>query len=229
MREAGASPRSLPFEWAVASRPRHAGQVSGDRHVVVPLATGALVAVADGLGHGPEAAEAAEAAIRVLCEHTGEQLASLVHRCHDALIGTRGAALTLALAAAEAGDPGHPGTRAAGTGTLTWGGIGNVEGRLVRPAVPDRAEGPLLLGGVVGYRIPPLRTTVAPLAPGDVFILSTDGVTPHYVEGLALGDGVQAMADRILEIHGRDDDALVLVARWSGMAESGGGAPLANP
>jgi hypothetical protein len=43
------------------------------------------------------------------------------------------------------------------------------------------------------------------------------------VEGLSLGDGLQAMADRILEVHGRDDDALVFVARWSGMAESGAG------
>jgi phosphoserine phosphatase RsbX len=209
---AGAAP--LPFEWAVAARPRQPGQRSGDRHVVVPIPGGALVAVIDGLGHGSEAAAAAETAIQVLCQDPAKPLAALIDRCHEALRGTRGAAMTLAIVA-SAGE--------LGAATLTWGGIGNVEGRLVRPAAPDRAEGPILLGGVVGYRIPRLRPIVTPLCPGDLFILSTDGVVPHYVEGLVLSDGVQPMADRILRVHGRDDDALVLVARWSGMAHAGEG------
>jgi hypothetical protein len=42
-------------------------------------------------------------------------------------------------------------------------------------------------------------------------------VVPHYVEGLPLADRLQPMADRILRVHGRDDDALVLVARWEGV------------
>jgi negative regulator of sigma-B (phosphoserine phosphatase) len=176
---------------------------------VAPIPGGALVAVIDGLGHGSEAAAAAEVAVRALRQDPAAPLPSLVGRCHEALRRTRGVAMTLAIVAFE-------------TATLTWGGIGNVEGRLVRPAAPDRAEGPLLLGGVVGYRMPPLRLSVSRLSPGDLFILSTDGVVPHYVEGLVLGEGVQAMADRILRVHGRDDDALVLVARWAGIAEAGG-------
>lgn len=199
----------LPFEWAVAARPREEGAESGDRHLVVPIPGGALVAVVDGLGHGDEAAAAAEIATHALFQNRKEPVASLVRRCHDALRGTRGAAMTLAIVASEAA-------------TLTWGGIGNVEGRLVRAAAPERAEGPLLLGGVVGYRTPQLRPTVTPLFPGDLFILSTDGVVPHYVEGLVLSEGLQAMADRILRVHGRHDDALVLVARWSGVATGRG-------
>ncbi|MGH2721212.1 MAG: SpoIIE family protein phosphatase [Actinomycetota bacterium] len=193
----------LPFAYAVASRPRHEGDESGDRHLVAPIPGGALIAVVDGLGHGHEAAAAAEIAVHALSQNRTDTVPALVRRCHEACRGTRGVALTVAVVSSE-------------TATLTWGGIGNVEGRLVRPAAPDRAEGPLLLGGVVGYRIPHLRPTTTTLSARDVLILSTDGVVPHYVEGLALGDQLQAMADRILRVHGRDDDALVLVARWEG-------------
>ncbi|MGH2687223.1 MAG: SpoIIE family protein phosphatase [Actinomycetota bacterium] len=194
---------ALPFAYAVASRPRHDGDESGDRHLVAPIPGGALVAVVDGLGHGHEAAAAAEIAVHALSQNRTDPVPALVRRCHEACRGTRGVAMTVAVLSAE-------------TGTLTWGGIGNVEGRLVRPGAPDRAEGPLLLGGVVGYRTPQLRPTVTQLGAGDLLILSTDGVVPHYVEGLALGDQLQPMADRILRVHGRDDDALVLVARWGG-------------
>lgn len=194
---------ALPFTYAVASRPRRQGDESGDRHLVAPIPGGALIAVVDGLGHGHEAAAAAEIALHALSQNRTDAVPALVRRCHEACRGTRGVALTLAVVSAE-------------PATLTWGGIGNVEGRLIRSAAPDRAEGPLLLGGVVGYRIPQLRPTVTPLSAGDLLILSTDGVVPHYVEGLALGDRLQPMADRILRVHGRDDDALVLVARWEG-------------
>lgn len=196
---------NLPFEYAVASRPRREGDESGDRHLVAPIPGGALIAVVDGLGHGDEAAAAAEIAVHALSQNRTEPVPALIRRCHDACRGTRGVAMTLAIVSADAA-------------TMTWGGIGNVEGRLVRPTAPDRAEGPLLLGGVVGYRIPQLRPIVTPLFPGDVFILSTDGVVPHYVEGLVLSDHLQPMSDRILRVHGRDDDALVFVARWAGRA-----------
>jgi serine/threonine protein phosphatase PrpC len=194
---------ALPFAYAVASRPRQDGDESGDRHLVAPIPGGALVAVVDGLGHGHEAAAAAEIALHALSQNRTDPLPALVRRCHEACRGTRGVALTLAVLSAE-------------TDTLTWGGIGNVEGRLIRPAAPDRAEGPLLLGGVVGYRIPQPRPTVTPLSAGDLLILSTDGVVPHYVEGLPIGDQLKPMAERILRVHGRDDDALVFVARWEG-------------
>jgi phosphoserine phosphatase RsbX len=195
---------ALGFEWAVAGRSRREDATSGDRHLVVELPGGALVAVVDGLGHGEEAAAAAEIATFALSQSRSEAIPTLIRRCHDALRGTRGAAITVAVVDIRAA-------------TLTWGGIGNVEGRLVHRSAPDRVEGPILLGGVVGFRTPQLRPTVSNLRPGDIFILSTDGVVPHYVEELVLTDPLQATADRILQRFGRDDDALVLVARWAGV------------
>jgi negative regulator of sigma-B (phosphoserine phosphatase) len=195
---------NLPFEWAVAGRPRREGEESGDRHLVAPIPGGALLAVVDGLGHGEEAAAAAEIATHALSQNRTEPVPSLVRRCHEALRGTRGAAMTLAVVDAAAS-------------TVTWGGIGNVEGRLLHAGAAERVEAPLLLGGVVGYRMPALRPTVASLRAGDLLFLTTDGVRPFYVEGLPLTAPLRVIADRILQVHGRDDDALVLVARWSGV------------
>jgi hypothetical protein len=101
--------------------------------------------------------------------------------------------------------------------TLTWLGVGNVDGLLLR-AEPHQArarEALLLRGGVVGYQLPPLRAETVPVEPEDVLILATDGIRSRFPEGLELGDAPQEIADRILAQHAREaDDALVLVARF---------------
>jgi len=56
-------------EWAVGARALEGEPVSGDLHVVTPFPGGVLVAVMDGLGHGTEAAAAAEAAAEILRDH----------------------------------------------------------------------------------------------------------------------------------------------------------------
>ena len=57
--------------------------------------TSALIGALDGLGHGAEAAEAASLGVDVLRAARAEPLDVLVQRCHRALSGTRGAAMTL--------------------------------------------------------------------------------------------------------------------------------------
>ena len=52
----------------VASKTLQGQSVSGDIHVVIPFNEGLLVAVIDGLGHGPEAAIASMAAAKTLVE-----------------------------------------------------------------------------------------------------------------------------------------------------------------
>jgi serine phosphatase RsbU (regulator of sigma subunit) len=105
--------------------------------------------------------------------------------------------------------------------TLTWVGVGNVEGMLVRAdakAHPAR-ESVLLRGGVLGYELPPLRASVIPVFRGDTLILSTDGIRHGFAEELTLRDSPQQIADRILAHSGKGtDDALVLVARYLGGA-----------
>ena len=174
--------------------------------LVRPLPQGALVAVADGLGHGPEAVEAARRAIGLLEESVGEHPLRSVRRCHEGLAGTRGAVLSLAWidGAADA---------------MTWIGVGNVEGVLLRA---DREASPaqeqlLLRAGVVGRQLPTLLASIVPLSPGDTLVFATDGIRPDFAGDLRIAEPPEQAAHRILARHGTGtDDALVVVARYRG-------------
>ena len=169
---------------------------------------GALVAAIDGLGHGPHAADVALIAADVLqslAEHDAE-LPSLVRRCHEALLGTRG--VVMSLARFSAADE-----------SLTWMGIGNVDASLLRAdsrTKPD-AQTLLLRGGVVGYQLPSLRAAKLPIQRGDLLILSTDGVSSGFEKTVHRVVSPQQLADEILMNHNKgNDDALVLVTRYLG-------------
>jgi negative regulator of sigma-B (phosphoserine phosphatase) len=62
------------IEWAVATSTASGESQSGDRHIVLPFAGGVLVAVMDGLGHGPGAAAAVGIAADTLTRHAGESV-----------------------------------------------------------------------------------------------------------------------------------------------------------
>jgi phosphoserine phosphatase RsbX len=195
------------IEWYAATRPFDGALVSGDLEVVVYYPGGALVAVIDGLGHGPEAAQAAGVAAAVLRQRAAEPVADLMGLCHEALRPTRGAVISLA-------------SFNAATSTVTWLGVGNVAGLLLRHApreLPAR-EDLLLRPGVVGYRIPRLRPARHSVRRGDLVVLASDGIKTNFNRGLATGRPIDAIATGILHHYGRaNDDALVLVVLCSGM------------
>lgn len=198
---------ALPLvDWAVASSAHPAHAESGDRHVVASFASGVLLAAVDGLGHGEEAAAAARAAVALLEAHRCDPLVSLVERCHAALLATRGAVMTLASLSAP-------------DRTLSWIGVGNVEGVVLRadPAVAPARQALLLRGGVVGYHLPPLHASVVPVSHGDTLVLATDGIRSDFGWRMRAEGSPQRMADRVLADHAKQqDDALVLVARFLG-------------
>jgi negative regulator of sigma-B (phosphoserine phosphatase) len=183
------------MHWAVAARPIAGEVVSGDAHLVAEHEGGALLAVIDGLGHGPEAERSAHAAVEVLARAPARPLERLVVDCHEALGRLRGA-------------------------MMTWLGVGNVEGLFV-PAPSSNArrrERLFVWGGVIGQSLPSLRPASLPLRAGDVLVLATDGIRSDFADRHGIISGtVDAIANRILAEHatGRDD-ALVLVARYGG-------------
>jgi len=202
-----ASARAGPVEWGVASRALAGQSESGDLHFVEAFSAAVLIAVLDGLGHGPEAALASRVAVATLRDNLGEPVTTLVARCHAALQKTRGVVLSLALIEA---DGRH----------MTWLGVGNVDGTLYRasPHRPQRESLPHR-GGVIGYQLPSLRASTLPLAPGDTLVFATDGIADTFTSESPIGWHPQDAADYILQKHGKvDDDALVLVARNSGGA-----------
>ncbi len=201
------------LELGVAERALPGERRAGARAVLVAEDGGALVAAIDGLGHGGDAADAADLAARVLAEHPHEEPVRLLDACHRALARTRGAVMTLAWFDLVGG-------------SLSWTGVGNVEGRLVHANAGPRAptHGALTKGGVVGYNLPSIHVTHTDLEDGDVMVLATDGIDSGFARAIASGGSAQAIAeggtaqeiaDRILAAHGKaSDDALVVVVRY---------------
>ncbi|WP_066374591.1 ATP-binding protein [Herbidospora mongoliensis] len=155
--------------------------------------------VCDGLGHGPLAASAAQAAIRAFEDAPAGPPAQLVKYIHGDVSHTRG----LALAIAQAGD-----------GTLTFAGLGNIAATVV-----DRGDhrGLISLPGIAGHRAAAIRQYDYPLAPGSLIVMHTDGLRQRWT----FGDYPGLYTRRSLVIAGtllrdlgvRRDDAGVLVAR----------------
>ncbi|SRR6266498_2938584 len=209
MPEASVGTRAV-IEWGVATLALPGEAQSGDLHLVKPVGTGVLVAVVDGLGHGTEAASAAQAAVAALAQHATESPVRLVERCHRALKGTRGAVMSVAVFA----QPDR---------SMTWLGVGNVEGLLLYGDGAVRSGSPraslVTRGGIVGSELPRLHPVVLPITPGDTLIFATDGIREGFAEGLPPEAAPQQLADQILARHGKGtDDALVLVARYLGGA-----------
>jgi len=196
------------IKWAVAGLVQPGQNESGDRHLVLSTADGGLVAVVDGLGHGSEAAGAAKVAVRALESAAHRPVVQMFRDCHSSLIGTRGAVISAA--AFNAHDE-----------TMTWLGVGDVEGRLLRTSssASPRTESLLLRGGVVGVHLPTLMSEVVPIHPGDTLILATDGVRGDFLDAPLPPLEPQALADHVLARWGtQTDDALVLVVRYLGPA-----------
>lgn len=194
---------SAPFMWGWAGTPLEEPE-SGDRHVVVPLPDGLLVAVIDGLGHGVEAAVAAEAAEAVLRAHCLLPVQDLIERCHEGLRKTRGAVLSVASFDSR-------------SSTIDWCGVGNVEAVLFHadPLLVPSREALTTRGGVVGYRLPQLKVSTIRVRAGDVLVLVTDGIDNDFTSSVELDREPQPLADFILARHAKStDDALVFVARF---------------
>lgn len=195
------------IEYGVARLALPGQHESGDQHVVSCSQSGVLLAAVDGIGHGEEAANAAKAATSILKAGINEPVISLVGYCHERLRSTRGVVMSLASI-----DIPH--------GLMTWLGIGNVKGVLMRGDAKkgNGLETLLLRGGVVGDQLPPLQATVLPISRGDTVYFVTDGIRGNFADNLTARENPQRAADRILsQFQNGNDDALVLVARLMGI------------
>ena len=206
--------QTTPFlDWSVAELALRGQKTSGDLHVVRALDAGVLVCVIDGLGHGEEAAHAARLAASTIAQHQTQSVIDLVRRCHTALIGTRGCAMSIALI--NASDE-----------TMTWLAIGNVEGVLLRTGKTGSAarEAVVMRGGVVGYDLPVLRATVTTINRGDLLVFATDGIRPEFIDRLGSGpQEPQELAEHVMAQYSKHtDDSLVFVGRYLGKERHGG-------
>ena len=192
------------IEWSTAAATMPGETESGDRYWAGAVANGMMFAVIDGLGHGRAAAAASDIAIATLERHAGAPPIELLRRCHESLRGTRGVAMSLALFNTE-------------DAMLTWIGVGNVEGTLLRRDAELPTHKLLLRNGVVGIQLPTLRAGELAVQSGDILAMATDGVTTERPLRISMEGRIQSMADGILASACKGtDDALVLVARYRG-------------
>jgi negative regulator of sigma-B (phosphoserine phosphatase) len=193
-------------EWGVAGRQIQGETLSGDLHLVKQGENEVLIAVADGLGHGQPAAEAATLALRTVDEHSDEPLVSIFEHCGRRLRHTRGVVMSVALLDG-AGD------------SMEWLGVGNVAGLLIDSGADGTRVRESLLSspGIVGSHFPPMHATAVKVAPGDTIVLATDGIRLGFEDGMVLFDRAEKTAQAILSRDGLEtDDALVVVATYQG-------------
>jgi anti-sigma regulatory factor (Ser/Thr protein kinase) len=167
----GAAARTDPRDPAPARAggvniPFARAKFSGDAWTWVRAGDLLTLMLADGLGHGPEAARASTAAVDEV--HRSAQLppAEILHRLDVALRGTRGAAVAVAQLDVR-------------SERLRFAGIGNVGARLREG---DSWRHLLSRPGIVGAHRPTrLPETVAPWAADRLLVLHSDGLPSRWV------------------------------------------------
>lgn len=161
----------------------------------------ACVMVVDGLGHGPDAAEAAREAIGLFGEDPLAAPRELLARTHVRLRSTRGAAVSILQADSDAG-------------TIRSAGAGNVVGRLVS-GVADRTL--LSQHGTAGVTIRTPEEVTTPWPPHALLVVASDGIATRWrPETLVpvLGRDPVIAAALLMRDHCRGhDDATVAVLR----------------
>lgn len=82
--------------WGVVFAPKPGEEVCGDAWSIDDGDGSRTIMVADGLGHGPEAADASAQAVRIFQRHKGHRVPTLLDYIHGGLRATRGAAVSIA-------------------------------------------------------------------------------------------------------------------------------------
>jgi phosphoserine phosphatase RsbX len=176
------------------SRPYKGLSICGDSFLIEHRNGAVLVGVVDGLGHGYESSVAAERASEVISEHAHLSVEAILRRCHQELRVTRGAAVGL--------------LKVDESGAGEFCGIGNIEVR----ALHGRPPSVFCLAGIVGHNVRVSKVMTVAMSPGDIYCLTTDGVSNRGDLKSCLPGAPETVARRIVESWGRDhDDATAVV------------------
>jgi anti-sigma regulatory factor (Ser/Thr protein kinase) len=172
---------------------------SGDAWLVENTSGGTLIAVVDGLGHGADAAHAADAATTTILRRKNSSLAELFQHTHAALRSTRGAAVQIAIIDSE-------------SGTMRAAGVGNIAMSVsTRDASKSVASHP----GIVGHQMSRLHEVTIPWTPESLLLAHTDGVSTKWkldsYPALRMHDPA-LVAAVLYRDHGRERDDVTMLA-----------------
>jgi anti-sigma regulatory factor (Ser/Thr protein kinase) len=177
-------------------------EVCGDAWAVVQNGATTTLFVADGLGHGPTAAEAAVEAVRLFRHFRGHQVSTLLEYINGGLRATRGAAVSVA-------------RHDRSSHQVVFGGIGNVAGGLVSKNELRRM---VSMPGTAGYSVRKIQSFQYPFE-GGFIILCSDGISTgwtldHYPK-LGAVDPTLIAALLYRDFGRQRDDTTVLVGKWA--------------
>jgi anti-sigma regulatory factor (Ser/Thr protein kinase) len=191
-------------EVAILARPCRGERVSGDQAGFERTEKGLLLFVADGLGHGPEAREAADRALRSVRQSENLVSAELLRATDGALARSRGAVMAVAqLDEADA--------------AIDFASVGNVATQAVRFRQTRKFSGSSFVLGIPTPSPKRITSERIPVDASDVIVMCSDGISSRFTleerRDLLHASPVE-IAQHVLETFGQDnDDATVLVAR----------------
>ena len=182
-------------------RPHPHYDCSGDAALVIECEGGVLLAIIDATGHGPRAGSAADTAVSLVRQEAGQDLFRLMTALHAALQGSQGAAVGLIFVDLR-------------TRIFRYLAVGNT--RAVR--IGGRPWRGVSHEGVLGDRLPSFPEQTERLDPGDVLMLSTDGLPGRESERMASSLSYRDAAvitRRVLgDLAKPHDDASCVVFKW---------------
>lgn len=157
--------------------------------------------LADGLGHGVGAADAAQEAIAAFLQHASKTTEEILGCVHDALKKTRGAvAGVVAIAPAQR--------------QLTYTGVGNISATLISG---DSSKGLMSHNGTLGMTAPRIQEIRAEWNPESVLVMHSDGVHTKWdlssYAGLILRHPALICGALIRDFRRQRDDAAVVVIK----------------
>lgn len=155
---------STPWTVGAVCLPLPSEHACGDAWGTACRNTELLLMVADGLGHGPEAARASQAAVALVDAQALFAPEAMLQHAHAALRGTRGAALAVAcLNLAE--------------GTLRFAGIGNISVSLHAASTSKHL---VSHNGIVGSNMRKVQEFQLDFGDDDILIMHSDGLTTRW-------------------------------------------------
>ncbi|MCU1276301.1 MAG: anti-sigma regulatory factor (Ser/Thr protein kinase) [Bryobacterales bacterium] len=160
----GTSNHHPKLEVSGVSVPKPGEEISGDGWAIERFPFRTVFLVADGLGHGPDAARAAAEAVRVFRQARGLAITEIIGAIHDGLRPTRGAAVAVLEADME-------------QRIVRFVGIGNIAGALssatgMRQMVSHH--------GIAGHQVAKVQEFSYPWPGGALIVMHTDGLISRW-------------------------------------------------
>jgi anti-sigma regulatory factor (Ser/Thr protein kinase) len=188
------------INFGAVSVPVEGESVCGDSWRIALDGGATAVMLADGLGHGILAADAAQTAVAAFESGPFDEPSEVLQRAHRAAAGSRGAAAACA--------------RLGMDGEVMYAGVGNISGSVVSD---ERARGMVSHGGTLGLRMPRLQQFDYQRKPQSLVIMHSDGISARW--DLRLRPGLLQRHPAIIaavlyrdHARGRDDATVVVTS-----------------